>query len=140
MRATPRGVALSHSWGRDRGGGALRVQCDTTNPRSTSMEELPKDRAREGNASGEALRRSEERSRALTEAGGTAVWSWDPVTQEGDFAATQRWWCALTGQTSEEQDGESGLGWIEAIHPEDREKARAAWTTAMESGTPYHVE
>ena len=113
------------------------------------MEEPPKDKPedrsvkgspREGDAFVEALRRSEERYRALTEAVSTAVWSWNPATQEGDFAATQRWWCALTGQTSEEQSGQAQLGWIEAIHPEDREKARAAWTAAMESGKPYEVE
>jgi len=88
----------------------------------------------------EALRRSEERYRALTEAVSTAVWTWNPVTHEGDFAAMQRWWSALTGQTEEEQSGQERLGWIEAIHPDDRARTQLAWTTSMESGEPYEVE
>jgi PAS domain S-box-containing protein len=101
------------------------------------MEELPND---EDRLTEEAVRRSEERYRALTEAVSTAVWTWDPVAQEGDFSATQDWWCEITGQTTEEQSGQARLGWIEAIHPEDREKVRAAWTAAMEEGIPYQVE
>ena len=88
----------------------------------------------------EKLRRSEERYRALAEAVSTAVWFWDPVAHRGDYASTQSWWAAITGQTSEEQSSWARLGWIEAIHPEDREKARAAWMASMESGEPYEVE
>jgi len=88
----------------------------------------------------QALRRSEERYRALTEAVSSAVWTWNPGTSEGDFAATQAWWNEITGQSQEEQSGQARLGWLEAIHPDDREKARAAWTAAMERGEPYGVE
>ncbi|HKH44273.1 MAG TPA: ATP-binding protein [Thermoanaerobaculia bacterium] len=88
----------------------------------------------------EALRRSEERYRALAEAVSTAVWFWDPVTHRGDYASTQSWWCAITGQTSEEQSEWGRLGWIEAIHPEDRDKVRAVWSASMERGQPYEVE
>ncbi len=85
----------------------------------------------------EALRRSEERYRVLAETVSSAVWSWNPVNQEGDFAAVQAWWNAITGQSPEKQ---AGVGWFEAIHPGDREQMQAAWNRAMEAGEPYEVE
>jgi PAS domain S-box-containing protein len=88
----------------------------------------------------EEVRRSEERYRALTEAVSTAVWSWDPVRLQGDFAGVQSWWCALTGQSQQEQSGRGRLGWVEAVHPDDQEKVRAAWTCSMEHGEPYEVQ
>jgi PAS domain S-box-containing protein len=88
----------------------------------------------------ENLRRSEARYRALTEAVSTAVWTLDPVSLEGDHSAMRRWWGTLTGQSLEVQSGEARLGWIEAIHPDDRERVRVAWTESMESGKPYEVE
>jgi PAS domain S-box-containing protein len=84
----------------------------------------------------EALRRSEARYRALAEATSQAVWFWDPATGSGQFNA-QLWWEEVTGQTPEEQQGE---GWFERVHPEDRERARAAWEASMTTGEPYQVE
>ena len=54
------------------------------------MDEMPKEEDR-SDPFVEALRRSEERYRALVEAVSTAVWVWNPATEQGDFAATQRW-------------------------------------------------
>jgi PAS domain S-box-containing protein len=85
----------------------------------------------------EALRSVEARYLALAEATHQAIWFWDPVTLAGDFDATQRWWEEVTGQTPEQQQGE---GWLERVHPEDRERARGAWTLSMETGAPYNVE
>ena len=85
----------------------------------------------------EALRKSEARYRALAEAISQAVWHWDPTSRAGQFESTQRWWEEVTGQTPEEQQGE---GWLERVHPDDRERARAAWGASMTSGKPYRVE
>ncbi len=85
----------------------------------------------------EILRRSEARYRALAEATSQLVWSWDPITQAGRFDDTQHWWEEATGQTPEQQQGE---GWLEQVHPDDRERAREAWTSSMRTGNPYNVE
>jgi len=46
-------------------------------------------------------------------------------------------WCALTGQTPAEADGE---GWTNAIHPDDSARVRAAWQTAVVHHTHYNTD
>lgn len=46
-------------------------------------------------------------------------------------------WMALTGQTHAQLQG---LGWLDAVHPEDRTRTFAAWTTAVEHTAPYNTE
>lgn len=48
----------------------------------------------------------------------------------------QRWF-EYTGNEPKES---SGRGWIDAIHPLDRKKARDAWAAAVKSGTSYQRE
>jgi PAS domain S-box-containing protein len=90
-------------------------------------------------AGDEALRRSEERYRALVEATTQAVWTWSPETGAGEFERTQRWWAEVTGQTTEEQRG-SQTAWLDVVHPDDRAAAETAWTTSRATGVPYDVE
>ncbi len=85
----------------------------------------------------EALRRSEERYRALSKASNQAVWSWDPETGAGNFDETQRWWQEITGQDPAEQ---AGVGWLDLVHPDDREQAQASWTNSMTTGALYESE
>ncbi len=87
----------------------------------------------------EALRRSEQRYRALIEATSQAVWSWSPEGANREFESTQKWWEEITGQTPEEQSGIHSA-WLEAVHPEDREAAGAAWGKALTMGTLYEME
>ncbi len=87
----------------------------------------------------EALRRSEQRYRALVEASNQVVWSWSPAESVGDFDRTQEWWGELTGQPVEEQRA-SHTAWLAVVHPDDREAAGAAWATALATGGPYDVE
>ena len=84
----------------------------------------------------EVLRRSEARYRALAEATSQAIWVWDP-TAGGGVDETPPWWEEVTGQTPEQQ---AELGWLAALHPGDRERARAAWLGALATGTPYSIE
>lgn len=44
-------------------------------------------------------------------------------------------WTALTGQTEAEA---LGWGWIDAVHPDDVERVRAAWETAVAHGSSYN--
>lgn len=71
------------------------------------------------------LRESEENFRALLEATTQTVWTLDP---DGESQDDPQWWMDLTGQSAEEV---ARLGWLERVHPEDREQARAAWVDAL---------
>jgi len=80
------------------------------------------------------LQRSEARYRSLVLASALAVWTTDP---EGFIIEELSSWGAFTGQTKEEM---LGWGWINAIHPEDREKTAIAWKKALETKTVYEIE
>jgi PAS domain S-box-containing protein len=82
----------------------------------------------------EETQRAEERFRLLVEATTQVVWTTSP---EGQVVEDSPSWLAFTGQTSEQW---RGSGWVDAIHPEDRERAMAAWTHSMKTGERYEVE
>ncbi|HEY4259487.1 MAG TPA: PAS domain S-box protein [Schlesneria sp.] len=87
----------------------------------------------------EALRRSEERYRALLEATSQAVWSWATDGSGNDFERSRQWWTEITGQPLDEQ-GATGDAWLEVVHAEDRSRAGQAWATAKETGSSYESE
>lgn len=74
-----------------------------------------------------ALRRGEQRFRSLVEATAQVVWCAAP---DGRVVVDSPTWRAFTGQTWEEFQGD---GWLQAVHPDDRTRARAAWETAVAS-------
>ena len=82
----------------------------------------------------EALRRSEARYRALVEAGATDVWL---TTPDGRVTSDMPRWRATSGQSAEQVLGD---GWLEAIHPEDRQRASRVWRAAVDHDGPYQVE
>lgn len=77
---------------------------------------------------------AENRYQALVEATSAAVWR---AGADGLFHGPQPSWEALTGQTTGEVQG---IGWLAAVHPEDRRHTLAEWTRAVADGTPYEVE
>ena len=63
------------------------------------------------------------------------IWVTDPT---GALTYVNERWCLFTGTAPEES---LGLGWLESVHPEDREKAGSAcWPrtrrTSHSSGVP----
>ncbi|HYH96126.1 PAS domain-containing sensor histidine kinase [Hyalangium sp.] len=82
----------------------------------------------------EALRASERRYRSLVEALTQTVWTLNP---RGELAEPALGWREFTGQSEEEH---LGLGWLEAIHPEDRPRMMAEWTRALRQRAPYRQE
>jgi PAS domain S-box-containing protein len=62
------------------------------------------------------------------------VWSTDA---SGVVTVDAPSWRAFTGQTWEEY---RGYGWLDAVHEDDRTRARAAWLAAVASRTSYEVE
>jgi PAS domain S-box-containing protein len=80
------------------------------------------------------LRTSEQRFRSLVEATSEAVWT---TSADGLMMRESATWAALTGQTLEEM---TGIGWLDAVHPEDREATFAEWTAAVKEGRTYEIE
>jgi len=106
---------------RDPGGattGVVVVGVDTTDRRNAE----------------ERLRASEERYRTLVEATASIAWN-SPAS--GAFDTDQPAWTAFTGQTVEQH---RGSGWLDAIHPDDREKSGRAWANAVAGKGDYQVE
>jgi PAS domain S-box-containing protein len=81
-----------------------------------------------GPATEEALRRSEERYRALVQGGAQIVWVASPDGEMLEDSAEWRW---ITGQTVEEF---LGRGWLVSIHPEDRERVERDWRECLSTG------
>ncbi len=77
------------------------------------------------------LARRELRYRALVSATTSIVWTTDP---SGRFDSPQASWEEFTGQVWREY---SGFGWLEAIHPDDREELMEAWTRALGQQSIY---
>ena len=79
----------------------------------------------------EAVRRSEERYRSLVQAGAQVVWVTTPTGQIAEDSPEWRW---ITGQTLEEY---LGNGWLDAIHPEDRERVGRDWRDCVAAGKVF---
>jgi PAS domain S-box-containing protein len=82
----------------------------------------------------EALRQSERRFRAMAEHVPQMIWVADA---EGRYVYLSPKWLYYTGTTVEQN---ANGGWAEAIYPDDRPRAVAAWETARESGADYEAE
>jgi PAS domain S-box-containing protein len=81
-----------------------------------------------GLATEDALRRSEERYRALVQGGAQVIWVASP---DGEMLEDSAEWRSVTGQTEEEF---LGSGWLNSIHPEDRERVERDWRESLRTG------
>ncbi|MBU7586368.1 MAG: PAS domain S-box protein [Nostoc sp. TH1S01] len=80
-----------------------------------------------------ALENSEKRYRSLVIATSQAVWLADAQGFPKEYSS----WMTLTGQTQKEIQE---LGWLNAVHPEDREFSQFLWNQAKEWKSPYKLE
>ena len=79
------------------------------------------------------LARREQRYRALVQATTSIVWTTDP---DGSFVEPQPGWEQYTGQPWEQH---RGLGWIDALHPDDRARITEGWLSARRRASVYQV-
>jgi PAS domain S-box-containing protein len=84
--------------------------------------------------SGETLRRTEARFRALVDASAQIVWT---ANGAGEAEEDSPSWRAFTGQTYEEW---SGWGWLEALHPDDRARTASLWESSIARQAPLETE
>ena len=80
------------------------------------------------------LQQSEKRFRSLVEATAAAVWKTDA---SGMITIEEPDWGRLTGQTFEAM---KGLGWLNAVHPDDREKTLERWKRVLGTGEVLKME
>lgn len=79
----------------------------------------------------EAIRRSEERYRSLVQGGAQVVWVADP---DGNITEDCPEWRWITGQSVEEY---LGRGWLDAVHPEDRDRVTRDWRECVRSAKVF---
>jgi PAS domain S-box-containing protein len=81
----------------------------------------------------QALRCGAERYRALLAATAQVVWTTPPDGLVEDMPM----WREYTGQTLEQV---RGWGWLDAVHPDDRERTSAIWSQAVAERRIYETE
>ncbi|GHO60663.1 hypothetical protein KSB_91380 [Ktedonobacter robiniae] len=78
-----------------------------------------------------ARKRAEEGLRVLIDTIPQFVWMMRP---DGSAEYHNRCWYDYTSMTPEQD------GWIQCLHPDDRQRALGAWQTSIQTGAPYEVE
>jgi PAS domain S-box-containing protein len=84
-----------------------------------------------GLAAEEEIRRSEERYRSLVQGVAQVVWVAGPDGAIKEDSPEWRW---ITGQSAEEY---LGRGWLNSIHPEDRERVERDWQSCVRTGKVF---
>jgi len=81
-----------------------------------------------------ALRQSEQRYRSLVTATAQVIWTTDA---HGEVFCDMPSWRSFTGLT---YDQIQGWGWLESLHPDDRERTAEIWRRAVTSRSLYETE
>lgn len=81
-----------------------------------------------------ALRQSEDKFRVLVEATSQAVWETNGV---GEVVTDSPSWRAYTGQSL---DDWLSNGWLNAVHPEERQYAKSQWREALDAQRKIDIE
>jgi PAS domain-containing protein/DNA-binding XRE family transcriptional regulator len=81
----------------------------------------------------QAVLQRHDRLNALVTVTAAAFWT---TTALGELSECGQW-MALTGQAYGQT---RGLGWLDAVHPEDRPRTQAAWMTAVQHASAYNTE
>jgi len=82
----------------------------------------------------EKLRQSEERFQALIKATAQIAWT---TTAHGLVDEDIPLWRSYTGQSEAEV---KGWGWLDAVHPDDRERTISIWSDAIAARSLYETE
>jgi PAS domain S-box-containing protein len=82
----------------------------------------------------DALRASEMRLRSITDVVPSFIWF---GSADGNIVYFNDRWFDYTGNSADEA---MPNGWIETVHPDDRERTAAAWAHALATRTRYEIE
>jgi PAS domain S-box-containing protein len=98
------------------------------------LQEANRLREQDSSRARDAVGKSERRYRTLVSATSSIVWTRDPG---GTFIGEQPSWSAFTGQTREQYQG---WGWLDAIHPQDRERVKEHWNEVLRTHRSSDIE
>ena len=73
------------------------------------------------------------RYQSLVSAGTAILWTADP---HGNFVEPQPPWISYTGQ---DWEAHRGAGWLNALHPDDRQRITTLWSAALRNRLPYEA-
>ncbi len=79
---------------------------------------------------------SQERYRALVEASAQVIWTWKEGGIE-KMSPLRQWWETTTGQPA---DDIATFGWLDIVHPDDRDRVKKIWEEAMAKNTNFEME
>lgn len=82
----------------------------------------------------EILRESEQRFRTMADNAPFMIWVSDP---QGNRTFLSKSWYEVTGRRP---DSGLGFGWLEALHPEDRNVVRDAYMAAIQQKAPFQKD
>ncbi len=82
----------------------------------------------------EAVRESEARFRSMADSSPALIWLSEPDGRRTYFNKT---WVEFTGRPADEQ---LGSGWVESVHPDDREQYLSMYSAALTSRRPFELE
>jgi len=134
LQAVANGRALDERWHQRRDGSrywASGLLMPLKAPQGGFVK-ITRDRTDQHRAE-QRLRENEERFRLLATSIPQLVFLTRP---DGDRTWGSPQWIAFTGLNLEES---LGFGWLDAIHPDDRERTRSAWNGALDRGE-YYIE
>jgi PAS domain S-box-containing protein len=81
-----------------------------------------------------ALRESEERFRNMADTAPVMTWVFGPDQR---MTFVNRAWLDFTGHSMEQ---ELGSGWLEGVHPDDRKRSSASFSSAFNARQDFHTE
>ena len=81
-----------------------------------------------------ALVRSEKKYQTLTTVSPVGVFYTDA---NGDCLYVNEKWCEIAGMSAKQAEGQ---GWINALHPDDKERIFEKWNESTQSGKPFKLE
>ncbi len=112
----------------------LLAQVQEANERLVLAALRAQDAADAADAARLAMQQSEERFRSLVMTAAVVVWH---ASAEGLVRVEPLSWWRFTGTSVEESAGYPTWGWLGALHPDDRERVRAAWEASVAASGAY---
>jgi PAS domain S-box-containing protein len=84
-----------------------------------------------------AIEESEERFRSLVTTAAAVVWH---ASADGRVRVEPESWWRFTGTTPQESSDYPAWGWLDNLHPSDRERVRSAWEDSVAASGPYATD
>ena len=115
----------------------LLAQVQEANERLVLAALRAQDAADAAEAARLAIEQSEERFRSLVMTSAVVVWH---ASAAGLVRVEPLSWWRFTGTTAEESAKYPAWGWLGNLHPDDRERVRAAWEASVASSGAYATD